>query len=216
VFIYDIFGNLKRQVSFIDKVKESGILFAVLWDNGMAVMSNDLEVWVISDFADTFCEMLQNVKFPDIPNTIEVSLNFDEDDMFPIPEVLIAPREGSLVLNGMDGYRDLKSNNGPYLKISLSPSRKFIALFSEAGILFVYNSDLSKIVCEFNTKSKAAPSQFVWCGDDSVCLYWSPQQLNKDGKSLVLMISPLGYQKFTFVILYSILKSKGRRNLLVS
>eukprot|EP01080_Neovahlkampfia_damariscottae_P002897 gene2897-4740_t len=198
VFLYDFYGNLKHQISFVEKVKDSGILYSVLWECGLAIMSNDLEVWVISDFDDSYCEMLQNVKFPDIPNGIEVLLNYDEDDMFLIPEILIAPKEGSLVLNGMDGYRDLKVNNGPFLSLSLSPSRKLIALFSESGMLFIYDSDLTQIVTEFNTRSKAAPSQFIWCGDDSICLYWTPQQLNKNDKSLVLMISPIGYNKFTF------------------
>lgn len=53
------------------------------------------------------------------------------------------------------------------------------------GVLCVMTSDFSKNLSSFDTKSKVAPDQLVWCGTDSVLLYW-------DAIKILLMVGPNG------------------------
>lgn len=90
------------------------------------------------------------------------------------------------------------SDHGPFKKVVASPSGAAIATFTESGALWVVRSDFQENRVEFNTNSKAPPYQLAWCGEDAVCLYWSPEQLGRD-TALLLMIGPNGdYQKFIY------------------
>ena len=39
-------------------------------------------------------------------------------------------------------------------------------------LLQVWTADFGKFLSEFATQSEAPPEQLVWCGTDSVVLYW--------------------------------------------
>lgn len=56
--------------------------------------------------------------------------------------------------------------------MALSPNGKMLACFTENGILWVVSSDFGKEYSQFDTRSKVPPLQMVWCGIDSVILYW--------------------------------------------
>ncbi len=117
-----------------------------------------------------------------------------------IIEVIVSvPQSNSVFVVTKDRCMDMKVENGPFPRIVASPSAGAIALFTESGGLWAIPSDFSENTAEFNTKSSAPPHQVAWCGEDSVCLYWEPDQINREGTSLLLMIGPSGeFQKFTF------------------
>jgi hypothetical protein len=113
--------------------------------------------------------------------------------------ILSVPQSESIFFVSTDKCTDMKLKNGPFPKISASPSGDALATFTEEGALWVVKSDFTENHAEFNTKSNAPPHQVAWCGEDSVCLYWEPEQINRDGTSLLLMIGPNGdYQKFAY------------------
>ncbi len=173
------------------------------WGNGVAILTKDFRVFVVTDLDAPFCEQL---------STIPVSLDFDDEKeiaMCVIPPeqsqtnqieiILGVPQSKSIYLVSVEKCTDMKLSNGPFAKISASPSGDALATFTEEGSLWVVKSDFTENHAEFNTKSNAPPHQVAWCGEDSVCLYWEPEQINREGQSLLLMIGPNGdYQKFSY------------------
>jgi hypothetical protein len=54
----------------------------------------------------------------------------------------------------------------------------------------VMSTNFAKMLPEFSTKSEQAPRQMVWCGVDSVMLYWD---------EVLLMVGPYGdWVKYTY------------------
>lgn len=123
----------------------------------------------------------------------ELSPDMSVDILLSLP----APHKQLQIIN-VDKVQKIDLSNAPFKKIRLSPLGNAIATFTEQGGLWVVKSDFTENHPEFTTRSKAPPAQICWCGEDSVCLYWEPEQLNRD-ISLFLMIGPNGdYYKKTY------------------
>lgn len=104
-------------------------------------------------------------------------------------EVLIATGSTILVVDSKE-VTDQHLSQGPFTKMVVSPNGKFLALFTSDGKLWVVSTDFQKNLSEYSTKSKIAPQQLVWCGTDSVVLYWD---------KIVLMVGPFGdWIKYTY------------------
>ncbi|KAI8887949.1 hypothetical protein K501DRAFT_174170 [Backusella circina FSU 941] len=97
-------------------------------------------------------------------------------------EVLIATGSTVLVVDSKE-VTDQRLTQGPFTKMVVSPNGKFLALFTFDGRLWVVSTDFQKNLSEYSTKSKIPPQQLVWCGTDSVVLYWD---------KIVLMVGPFG------------------------
>ena len=117
-------------------------------------------------------------------------------------EVIISvPQARTVYVVTSEECNNLGLDNGPFPKICASPSGEALATFNESGSLWVVKSDFTENHAEFDTRSSSTPSQVAWCGEDSVCLYWEPEQVNnREGNvSLLLMIGPNGdYSTFTY------------------
>ncbi|KAI9312452.1 Vps16, C-terminal region-domain-containing protein [Dichotomocladium elegans] len=104
-------------------------------------------------------------------------------------EVLIATGSTILVVDSKE-TSDQRLQQGPFTKMSVSPNGRFLALFTSDGKLWVVSTDFQKNLSEYATKSKIPPQQLVWCGTDSVVLYWD---------KIVLMVGPFGdWIKFSY------------------
>ncbi|KAI8081330.1 Vps16, C-terminal region-domain-containing protein [Halteromyces radiatus] len=104
-------------------------------------------------------------------------------------EVLIATGTTIIVVDSKEA-QDQFLQQGPFTKMTVSPNGKFLALFTAEGKLWVVSTDFEKNLSEYATKSKIPPQQLVWCGTDSVVMYWD---------KIVLMIGPFGdWIKFSY------------------
>ncbi|CAG2220360.1 VPS16 [Mytilus edulis] len=59
-----------------------------------------------------------------------------------------------------------------YVMMSVSYSNKYLAMFTDSGVIWIGSSDLQKCYCEFNTKSPQCPQQLAWCGSGAVVAMW--------------------------------------------
>ncbi|RIB09211.1 Vps16, C-terminal region-domain-containing protein, partial [Gigaspora rosea] len=97
-------------------------------------------------------------------------------------EVLLATGSTILTVDVIETQNQFLQQ-GPFTKMDVSPNGKFLALFTNEGKLMVISTDFQKNLSEFATKAQDPPQQLVWCGIDSVVLYWD---------NLLLMIGPFG------------------------
>ncbi|KAL9658483.1 hypothetical protein ABK040_006023 [Willaertia magna] len=90
-----------------------------------------------------------------------------------------------------------------FTKISVSPDFKTIAAFHQAsGTLFVFDLGLTSNYLKFSTgisKFEYELDQLVYCGSESMLLYWSPDNIGGGDQSLLLLVNCFGhYESFTF------------------
>lgn len=97
---------------------------------------------------------------------------------------------------------DLKSKEGPFRCISLSPSGNYIALYNEEGDVSVVSNDFKNYYLKYKTKIRVrnkikgsdlqiVPKQLLWCGELSVLVYYE-RPLGDDSKSLLYMVGCFG------------------------
>lgn len=65
--------------------------------------------------------------------------------------------------------------DGPFKNLAVSPSGRFVALFTAEGKLWIVSSDFQNKLSEYDSKSRVAPSSVSWCGDDAVVLAWEDE-----------------------------------------
>jgi hypothetical protein len=89
-------------------------------------------------------------------------------------EVIVAANRNLFVLDPNEAWLPVldASQLGKYTAMSVSPDNQLIALFGETGKIWVLSSDFTKNWTAFDTQSKVAPRQLVWCGSDAVVAYW--------------------------------------------
>ncbi|KUJ22069.1 vacuolar protein-like protein sorting vps16 [Mollisia scopiformis] len=64
---------------------------------------------------------------------------------------------------------------GPFTHISVSPNGKFAALYTETGRAYVITSDFQSRLSEHDSRSRIAPKDVQWCGNDAVVIAWEDE-----------------------------------------
>ncbi|CAI7634428.1 hypothetical protein N7533_004721 [Penicillium manginii] len=89
-------------------------------------------------------------------------------------EVLLAV-DKTVYLVDSNEAEDKILQDGPFKLVSVSPSGRFVALFTGEGRLWVVSVDFQNKLCEYDSKSRVVPSSMDWCGDDAVVLAWEDE-----------------------------------------
>lgn len=178
---YNVHGELQEQQLTMGKeCWDQGVVESVIWGNGLVCLTEGNQLFCISDLHSPQVQKLAN------PNLDEPPLC-----MLPIEpqhtetgylEVLLAV--GSSVLRiDVDSVQEQGIGLGPFQKMAVSSNGRFLACFTHDGRLLVVSNDFSRTMSEFNTESALPPEQLIWCGLDSVLLYW---------EETLLMVGPYG------------------------
>ncbi|KAF9976159.1 hypothetical protein BGZ73_009073 [Actinomortierella ambigua] len=182
VRMYNLQGEC-TQFSLFAHTKESKdnrVIDVQIWRGGLVALTGDLQLIAVTDFEQHQPEYL-----------IDPCINEPPHSWIVIPpeftlsrhvEVLLACNDTILTVDKASA-RDECLDQGPFTKMAMSPDGSFLALFGKDGKLSVVSSDFSRSLSEFSTQTKEAPLQLVWCGTDSVVLYWD---------KFVVMVGPHG------------------------
>ncbi|KAG2381634.1 hypothetical protein C9374_006018 [Naegleria lovaniensis] len=205
VFVFDIFGKQLLQFGFVEEVKNAGILKVKHWETGVAILTKDFKIWVVSDLDAPFCEQFasMNISTLDFNDEQEIGMCILQPNVTASGDleiIISVPQSPTVFIVTSEECHDVGLDNGPFPKICASPSGEALATFNESGSLWVVKSDFTDKHAEFDTNgSSNPPTQIAWCGEDSVCLYWE-QLNNREGNiSLLLMIGPNGdYSTFHY------------------
>lgn len=65
--------------------------------------------------------------------------------------------------------------NGPFKHTSVSPTGRFVALYTAEGKVWVVSSDFQSKFSEYDPKARTPPREVEWCGDDAVILAWEDE-----------------------------------------
>ncbi|OJJ51089.1 hypothetical protein ASPZODRAFT_56501 [Penicilliopsis zonata CBS 506.65] len=89
-------------------------------------------------------------------------------------EVLLAVDKTVYLVDPTDA-EDKVLQDGPFKHIVVSPTGRFVALFTGEGKVWVVSSDFQNKVSEYNSKARTPPRSVDWCGDDAVILAWEDE-----------------------------------------
>jgi len=183
VILYNVYGHQISSFSLGEEVKTDHLVECQMWGNGFVARTVNVHLIGVFDvesdepriftLADPELQLPPTswTVFPPNPNNPETP-----------PTVLLATEQGTILAVSISAVHDQLLSNGPFTKMSMSPSGKVLACFSRSGNLWVTLSDFEKSLTDFSTNSQD-PLQLAWCGNDSVLMYWD--------KGL-LMVGPAG------------------------
>ncbi|KAJ6102811.1 Vps16 N-terminal [Penicillium sp. IBT 16267x] len=89
-------------------------------------------------------------------------------------EVLLAVDKTVYLVDSTEA-EDKILQDGPFKHVSISPTGRFVALFTAEGKLWVVSNDFQNKLSEYDSKSRVPPSNVKWCGDDAVILAWEDE-----------------------------------------
>eukprot|EP00211_Chloroparvula_japonica_P005283 CAMPEP_0119139206 /NCGR_PEP_ID=MMETSP1310-20130426/27101_1 /TAXON_ID=464262 /ORGANISM="Genus nov. species nov., Strain RCC2339" /LENGTH=819 /DNA_ID=CAMNT_0007130473 /DNA_START=263 /DNA_END=2719 /DNA_ORIENTATION=+ len=183
VFVYSARATTEeeplKKFSLGPEVEKEGLIGAYVWDSGLAVMSKTYRFWAVPNLSDPsrIVEMANPALseapsyWTAIPPEKTVSRNV---------EVLVASQDTILILDE-DACQDQLLSSGPFTSLAVSTSGKLIACFNKSGLLMVMTTDFNDNKIEFPTGCRVPPEQLIWCGSDTVLLYWD---------KVLLMVGP--------------------------
>ncbi|KAI8601749.1 Vps16, N-terminal region-domain-containing protein [Dissophora ornata] len=186
VRMYNILGEY-TQFSLGKEAKDNRVIEVQIWGTGLVALTGSFQLIAVTDFDEPQIQQLANPGINGPPHSWTVV-----PPKFTLSrhvEVLLAVNSTILVVD-KDGAKDQLLQQGPFSKMSVSPDGRFLALFTADGKVWVVSTDFEKNLSEFPTQSHLPPNQLVWCGTDSVVLYWD---------KIVLMVGPYtGWIKYTY------------------
>ncbi|KAF9437396.1 hypothetical protein BGZ76_000869 [Entomortierella beljakovae] len=177
VRMYNIQGEY-TQFSLGKEAKDSRVIEVQMWGTGLVALTGSFELIAVTNFEEPQPLFLAKPGINEPPHSWTVI-----PPKFTLSrhvEVLLAVRNTVLVVD-KEEVRDELLQQGPFYKMSISPDGKCLALFTSSGNLWIVSTDFRRNLSEFPTESMIPPQQLVWCGSDSVLLYWD---------KIVLMIGP--------------------------
>ncbi|KAI8327280.1 Vps16, C-terminal region-domain-containing protein [Choanephora cucurbitarum] len=162
VRLYTLDGN-HTQFSLGKDATNDGIIDCQIWGGGLVAMTSRYQLISVTSFEEPQPKPMAELRLEE-----------------PLHSWTVVPPQFTLSRH----VEVLIATGSTILVVDI------LALFTSDGKLWVVSTDFQKNLSEYATKSKIAPQQLVWCGTDSVILYWD---------KIVLMVGPFGdWIKYTY------------------
>ncbi|CAG8569116.1 1317_t:CDS:10 [Ambispora gerdemannii] len=177
--LYDIHGEY-TQFSLGKEANDHSVIDCQIWGTGLVALTGNFKLISLANFEEPRPRLMADPELNEPPHSWTVIP--PQYTLSRHVEVLLATGSTILTVDAKES-QDQLLQQGPFTKMAVSPNGKFLALFTTDGKLWVVSTDFQKNLSEFATKSKVPPQQLVWCGTDSVVMYWD---------KIVLMVGPFG------------------------
>eukprot|EP01116_Phalansterium_solitarium_P018834 TRINITY_DN5113_c0_g4_i1.p2 TRINITY_DN5113_c0_g4~~TRINITY_DN5113_c0_g4_i1.p2 ORF type:complete len:859 (+),score=366.88 TRINITY_DN5113_c0_g4_i1:2904-5480(+) len=212
---YSLHAELTGTFSLGRDVRDSGVRDCRIWGSGLVVLTDDLQLLAVTNFAEPRPIRLHPPGLTAPPKTWAV-LEPSQTQSLSV-EVLLATdpsgtsgQPGTIVLVTEVTVQDQLVPHGPFSKMAVAPGGRLVACFNDGGKLCVYSADFVQLLSEFDTKSRLAPAQMEWCGADTILLYWPAA-----GTGVLLMVGPFNeWIKYTYddsALIYLVPEVDGAR-----
>ncbi|KAG9293340.1 hypothetical protein G9A89_007586 [Geosiphon pyriformis] len=177
--LYDIHGEY-AQFSLGKEAKDHSVIDCQIWGTGLVVLTGNFKLVALTNFEEPRPRLMADPGLNEPPHSWTVIP--PQYTLSRHVEVLLATGSTILTVDAKES-QDQLLQQGPFTKMAVSPNGKFLALFTTDSKLWVVSTDFQKNLSEYSTKFKSPPQQLVWCGTDSVVMYWD---------KVVLMVGPSG------------------------
>ncbi|CAK4660531.1 unnamed protein product [Aphanomyces euteiches] len=193
---YSIMGDVENQFTLFPADSKFKVISFEAWGGGLVALLDNFMIAQALDIDSVkprvYCIAETGVSPANPPTCMAVL-----DPRFVksgLPEIFLGTATNSLVVvskgtssSEPNKVMDMKlqsSIKAPISKIAIAPNGMFMAIFTQDGTLTVLNTGFDKKILAFDTQSKTSPAAMLWCGEDSVLLYWQSVGL--------IMVGPKG------------------------
>ncbi|KAI8900653.1 Vps16, N-terminal region-domain-containing protein [Globomyces pollinis-pini] len=186
VYIFDLDGGT-TQVSLGEEAKESEILEAIVYNEGVVVLTKKYQFITIQNINEPRVRKLADLKLTSRPDCWDILT--PEQSINQHLEVFVVAKKSIWIIDQVNA-QDQMIQRGPFQKMCISPNGKFLALFTFDARVWVVSTNFQDKLTDFKTNSEIPPTQMTWCGNDAVVLHWD---------DTILMVGPMGdYLKFIY------------------
>ncbi|XP_033732936.1 vacuolar protein sorting-associated protein 16 homolog [Pecten maximus] len=175
VLSYDMFLNFKRMFGMGQEAKDVKVLDCEIFNSfqgtGIAVLTSTFRIFIINSVDDPRIRRLAEVPGLQTAPSSWAVLNLDRQS-----RALVAKGHELFLIDHGGQYQNQTPQTSTevkeYIQMALSFNNKFLALYTDTGVILICSSDLQKVYCEFNTKTETCPRQLMWCGIGAVVALW--------------------------------------------
>lgn len=181
VLIYNIFGQTKGHFSMGKDANEAkvidGKIFTTSNDStGVIVLTSTNRFYLVTDIYNVTLECLTDLSDHTVAASCWCVVNTGSNFR------ILAAKKADICTMDTAGIsskqRIIKTDpNVFYTEMNVSLDNRYLALFTNLGILWIGSSDLKETYCEFDTGNLTKPDQLVWCGKNAVVAKWSDHLL---------------------------------------
>ena len=184
VLVYDFFLNFKRTFGMGQEAKDIKVVDCQIFNSfqgtGIAILTSTLRIFIINSIDDPRIRRLAEVPGLQTPPSSWTIINLDRQSRALVAkgnELYLIDHGGQFQIQSPQSSMEINE----YIMMSVSYNNKYLAMFTDTGVLWIGSSDLQKCYCEFNTNSQQRPQQLAWCGSGAVVAMWD---------SLMLVVGP--------------------------
>jgi vacuolar protein sorting-associated protein 16 len=160
VRFYSVHGELVNTFFWPQEVKDQGILEAQIWGSGMCVLTRKMQFCVVTNMDEPIATMYANTGLKEAPASwCVIDAHFTASGM---AEILVSVGSGTIVVVDSERWTDMKLTNGPFTKMTVSPTGKMLAAFSPGGFVWVVSTDFSQNLCQFQAQPLFSLSTFLF------------------------------------------------------
>ncbi|RJE18873.1 Vacuolar protein [Aspergillus sclerotialis] len=151
--------------------EEYGVRDCRFWSSGFVALLSNNQLIAVSKYDEPRPKLLapspegEVSSWSLIPPTYTLSRSV---------EVLLAVDKTVYLIDPSEA-EDKVLQNGPFKHVSVSPTGRFVALFTGEGRIWVVSSDFQSKFSEYDPKVRTPPRSVEWCGDDAVILAWEDE-----------------------------------------
>ncbi|KAI9816858.1 MAG: hypothetical protein M1827_001503 [Pycnora praestabilis] len=167
---YDLQGGF-TQFSLGNGAEEHGVKACRFWASGFVALLSNNQLISVPRYDEPRPKLLaippedQVHSWAIIPPAYTLSRSV---------EVLLAVGQSIHVVDATES-EDRMLQNGPFKHVSVSPSGKFVSLYTDDGKVWVISSDFQNKLSEYDSRAKTVPKDVQWCGNNSVVLAWEDE-----------------------------------------
>ncbi|KAJ5894240.1 Vps16 N-terminal [Penicillium taxi] len=151
--------------------EEYGVRACQFWASGLVALLSNNQLISVSKYDEPRSKPLATCPEGEVSSW---SLVPPAQTLSRSVEVLLAVDKTVFLVDSTEA-EDKILQNGPFKNVAVSPTGRFVALFTAEGRLWVVSSDFQNKLTDYDSRSRVPPSSVNWCGDDAVVLAWEDE-----------------------------------------
>ncbi|WVR04982.1 hypothetical protein IAU60_001994 [Kwoniella sp. DSM 27419] len=171
--VYDLSNPATFKQYSLGGEGESGVVDARAWEDGMVVLTGNLEWIEVRGWKGGRAIPLASSLLTEPPTAW--TLISPEQSPTGHLQLLVSSSTTIITLDALERI-DQRISRGPFSHIRVSPNGRFLALITSTGTLWVVSSDFGRNLSEVDigelSDGAGMPERVEWCGDNAVVLGW--------------------------------------------
>ncbi|KAJ5246686.1 hypothetical protein N7468_001669 [Penicillium chermesinum] len=151
--------------------EEYGVRACQFWASGLVALLSNNQLIAVSKYDEPRPKLLAPCPEGEVSSWALIS---PTHTLSRSVEVLLAVDKTVFLIDSTDA-EDKILQDGPFKHVGVSPTGRFIALYTSEGKLWVVSNDFQNKLCEYDSKARVPPSSVNWCGDEAVVLAWEDE-----------------------------------------